>query len=63
MQRARDEEAIARRTRGGLQRRNTGKNLSENAAAVEEGAEEEPDEEGDPFGVSEVAGEGGEEFH
>ena len=28
-------------------------------AAVEDGTEEEPDGEGDPFGVSEVTGEGG----
>lgn len=30
---------------------------------MEDGAEEEPDSEGDPFGVSEVAGEGGDELH
>ena len=30
---------------------------------MEDGPEEEPDGEGDPFGVSEVAGEGGDELH
>ena len=33
------------------------------AAAVEGGAEEEPESEGDPFGVGEVAWEGGDQLH